>query len=99
MKTQHTRGPWTLDEVWMIVKGPKGEEVCAIHSGQSDGERVDRNVAHDNARLIAAAPELLEALERLLNTPEPMTTTEHFDYNANATRLARAAIAKAKGTP
>ena len=61
-----------------------------------------------NAALIVAAvnalPDLLaererlrEALQRLLDVPEPMTTTEHFDYNANATRLARAALAESEG--
>ena len=41
--------------------------------------------------------ELLEALKRLLEIPEKLTTMEHFDYMANAERIARQAIAKAEG--
>lgn len=61
---QGTKGEWTLDETWMIVKGPKGEEVAAVHSGCEDalGSRVDRNIAHENARAIAAIPSMLSAL-------------------------------------
>lgn len=64
MKSNHTPGPWELDQVWMLIKGPQGQEVCAVHSGQGDDERVDRNVAYANARLIASAPELLEAMKQ-----------------------------------
>lgn len=60
-----TKGPWTYDETWALIKGPGGEEIAAIHCGQGDGARVNRNVALDNARLIAAAPELLEQLTAL----------------------------------
>ena len=45
-----------------------------------------------NANLIAAAPELLEALENLLKVHEGEGGTQH-----NAADMARAAIAKAKG--
>lgn len=54
-----------------------------------------------NARLIAAAPELLEALERLLGA---IATAEHLNEIPPGTfpetsSVARAAIAKAKGQP
>jgi hypothetical protein len=45
-----------------------------------------------NAHLIAAAPELLEALENLLKVYEGEGGTQH-----HAGDIARAAIAKAKG--
>ena len=45
-----------------------------------------------NARLIAAAPELLEALENLLKVHEGEGGTQY-----HAVDMARAAIAKAKG--
>ena len=62
----HTPTPWTYDEVWALVKGPKGEEVCAIHSGQGDNERVDRNVAYANAELIVRAVNAHEAMREAL---------------------------------
>jgi len=52
---------------------------------------VRQDMIHDeaNARLIASAPELLAALERLVH---PMADDEDLDY-------AREIIAKAKGQP
>lgn len=50
----------------MLIMGPNGEEIAAVHSGQPDGTRPDRNIGHDNARLIAAAPRLLAERNALL---------------------------------
>lgn len=61
-----TPGPWTYDETWALVKGPKGEEICAVHSGQPGEQRQNRNIALSNAELIAAAPDLLAACESAL---------------------------------
>jgi hypothetical protein len=49
----HTPGPWHYDTTWGLIKHG-GAEIAALHSG---------NIA--NARLIAAAPDLLAALQRL----------------------------------
>lgn len=50
----------------MIVRGPKGEEICAIHSGVSNEQiskgRASRNVALANGALIAELPKLLLCL-------------------------------------
>ena len=54
MKIKHTPGPWTHDETWGLIKH-KSKEIAALHSG---------NTA--NARLIAAAPELFDALRYLV---------------------------------
>jgi hypothetical protein len=54
-----------------------------------------------NTHLIAAAPELLEALEALDNYVSNNLTTEYptgIDINASPFEVARAAIAKARGT-
>lgn len=63
----HTPGPWKLDDVWMLILGPNGEEVCAIHSGEIDGNRtrLNRERAQENAALIASAPALLAQVETL----------------------------------
>lgn len=55
-----------------------------------------------NARLIAAAPELLEALENLVETVEQARTAKFFNWQSGSHTAmmignARAAIAKAKG--
>jgi len=63
---------------------------------------INENAA--NARLIAAAPELLEALKRLARAYEAdsevcpdMSVQTAYETNSEAHRQARAAIAKATG--
>lgn len=64
----HTKGPWNYDEVWALIKGPEGEEICAVHSAlRADSNRRKPEIATANARLIAAAPELLQACEAALS--------------------------------
>lgn len=73
-----TPSPWTLDETWMLIMGPNGEEVCAVHSGVAGSpRRVDRNIAHENANLIAAAPLLLDALQLAGETIERLHAEHH----------------------
>jgi len=55
MNTSHTPGPWKIDTMWGLIKHGS-EEICALHSD---------NPA--NARLIASAPKLLEALKDLVS--------------------------------
>ena len=55
----HTPGPWTAhrcEHGWHI--GPQPDGVCTIHDN-ADGSRMAEHTA--NARLIAAAPDLLAA--------------------------------------
>ena len=84
--TKHTPGPWKLDTKWALIMHG-ATEICAIHTG---------NFA--NARLIASAPDLLEALQEYLNIDNDLIggmprTERHEDADSQA----RAAIAKATG--
>jgi len=56
-KTPHSPGPWTVGTGW--IKAANGRKVCADFPGiyRDDGE------SEANARLIAAAPDLLKTLE------------------------------------
>ena len=86
MDAKHTPGPWAVGGRLVIAE--KYGSVCAVDDGQSD------YVA--NARLIAAAPELLAALKAItdeLGVPDPGYPAPV----ANAAEIARAAIAKAEG--
>ena len=85
---KHTPGPWRLDEgqssrVYLIdgKDGAVGELVFAETRNPAD------------ARLIAAAPELLEALQELMDDDAPWDGMRWAD----ACDKARAAIAKARG--
>lgn len=78
-EAKFTPGPWLVSEL-------AGFEVFA--SGFGRGELVAQVFMQpENARLIAAAPEMYEALEKLLDDPQCPTCQAQ----------ARAALAKATG--
>ena len=85
---EHTEGPWRFrrDEI--------GKRIGSI--GKADGSEVITTVEYwikdANANLIAAAPDLLEALNYALasHTEDVMMPDDWMDF-------ARAAIAKARG--
>jgi hypothetical protein len=69
--------------------------VAGTHGSARNWRRQEQIAEQDaNARLIAAAPELLAALMGLRLYVDPMMGGEEVD---NAIRAANAAIAKAKG--
>ena len=89
----HTPGPWTIQAEarrngrW--IKSRDGQDIAQILLTKDTSE------ASANARLIAAAPDLLAALERL----ESAADTFHADIQIKlALKQARAAIVKAKET-
>ena len=63
--TKHTPGPWYA---WNIQLGPEGKGPYSFPLGR------DSETAAGNARLIAAAPEMLEALRGLLHEAEAMNS-------------------------
>ncbi len=101
-KAAHTPGPWIADlgEAYRVRAQQDGGQVAIMMSlkGQHGlaGRRSGDEVAA-NARLIAAAPDLLEALIAITNQLERIgDTREHKD--GAFIRDARAAIAKATGS-
>jgi hypothetical protein len=114
----HTPGPWSVERVDYELHGMDASyEVTAGRSVivqthmreiQSEGDLLATDGA--NCRLIAAAPELLEALEEALpalNAAQWQVDAEWRDYDKKAAQYeaivrafrekARAAIAKASG--
>ncbi len=66
---KHTPGPWTVDVppssclTTRFVSGPEGEHICKVgHMDWTSGS-LHSDIA--NARLIAAAPEMAEALREV----------------------------------
>lgn len=56
MTIKHTPGPWKYDDIWALVNGPKGQEICAIHAHETKyDDRVTRNEAQANAQFIVRA--------------------------------------------
>jgi hypothetical protein len=91
MDTKHTPGPWRVGKQWSVV----ADSEIGTHSDQQNreyygGALVCESVRTEaNARLIAAAPELLEALK------EAVCALEVCGKDFRATEVARAAITKA----
>lgn len=79
----HTPGPWALGFDSTTSLGQ-----CHLISSRVGGWHDVAHVAEANARLIAAAPELLAALKRLLS---------HYDVPCEACNFAHDVIAKAEG--
>ena len=91
--TQHTQGPW-FSEPYYIADQLGG---FAIYAGGKHASIGRCDTGHD-ARLIAAAPELLEALKALLNDYQNVRQANDWLMNDNIyVREAYDAIAKAKG--
>lgn len=95
MKAQHAPGPWSINRTHVLstVHG-KRYLVANVHNVNFTKEA---NAA--NARLIAAAPDLLAALELIIraNDAPPGATIGEAVVCQSYAQLARAAIAKATG--
>ena len=118
LASKHTPGPWRLNDFYganvdqrpiKAVVGPEGNGrlIHAVPDFMIDPESLA------NARLIAAAPELLEALERVAgiadsrhgsiscwcpeNFLDSMPDDSEPDSHSSGCKAARAAIAKARG--
>lgn len=106
--SKHTPGPWKHRKAGSAIHGEPGHEerfeypahiVSVIKDGQ--GRKVTRFVAEcssttlpneENARLISAAPDLLEALRDVLED------IDNLDMRNVLVARARTAIAKAEAT-
>ena len=89
-RPNHTSGPWRIGDAGHTIFGPPTGEPAPQRI--ADLAPVDRKA---NARLIAAAPEMLDALRELVEYLDDYCAEEDFDSDtANA---ARAVIRKATG--
>lgn len=112
--TEHTPGPWATvrgftqdghgDTPTIFIEGPRGQSIAAMEVVSTNGGPFLLPTNADaNARLIASAPELAEALVALLKmADETRYDTEPCNWSADAKlarldrlRKARAALAKA----
>jgi hypothetical protein len=96
---EHTPGPWEYDDRHYWIDGKRyGMDSWAIMRGSYCLATTDKNKA--NARLIAAAPDLLQALRNLVDIqerdergdPDYLATDE---WREEALMIAKSAIAKA----
>lgn len=97
--SKHTPAPWVAHgkSVFTSSDNSWGRNCIVADCTYQDGVASER-LAEANARLIAAAPELLEALETLLSELDDMRSDGLFQNHPTfTTALQRRAIAKAKG--
>jgi hypothetical protein len=103
---KHTPGPWTYSRSqqygdWRFYVAqadgapytPHYSDVATLIAETVSDER--RSIQEANARLIAAAPDLLEALQKLISTGLDERT--HHEIMSDPAHYARVAIANATG--
>lgn len=86
--SKHTTGPWELDQYGHVYGWKQVDSTTKQSVPLLDGRHSQATV-HDKL-LIAAAPDLLAALDAFVNPSSPVMPSE-------AKRIALAAIAKARG--
>lgn len=108
MKTKHTPGPWRIGKSnsWNVIAdthtGDRPSLIASAAFGGYSANAMQREEVDSNAILIAAAPELLEALIALSDEFDKYDTAMtaigrgHEDYGMQR-REARRAILKATG--
>lgn len=87
MNSQHTPGPWKANKWapgWSVSAPLHGLTVCMLP---------ERDNSDANARLIAAAPDLLAALHIALESMDAIHVPQEWDTRS----VIRAAIARARG--
>jgi hypothetical protein len=98
-KPGYTPGPWSVAQPWngfSEIRGGNGELVFGLAAGVP-GEKQPDEICEANARLIAAAPEMFEALQNILLCPAILDELNGDNETNNAVAKARAALSKALG--
>lgn len=98
--TPYTPGPWEISDKsdWLVVGYdprlyPENER-CTVARSDPAGDRIDTETGIANAKLISAAPELLEALRDMLAYAEDSVEPPGRP-NPHLIARARAAVEKA----
>ena len=97
MKT-HTPGPWSCDYGDSAVFCDTGAEIASVtHGNHDDSTAIGCAETICNLKLIAAAPDLLDALAVIVGIAELDCMDDRSNVWRTALIDARAAIAKAEG--
>lgn len=94
-KAKHTPGPWAWTDDSRVDTADGLYTVATANAEETYTCDPDLATAYANARLIAAAPELLEVLQECCRTLN--TIAQRSGTNPSALISARAAIAQATG--
>ena len=97
-KTKHTPGPWKAKTVKALgIYANNDQQIAVVHNEMPRGGRRqdDYNIEEANARLIAAAPDLLEAAKVLISSLVWERKRSGITYAGG--EMLEAAIVKAEG--
>lgn len=96
--SKHTPGPWFAVGGWVEVERDDIADICSCCPEDFGQEHIGRNYKEvmANARLIAAAPELLSALKEIVQSLADQDDEGMIEHTLQMSN-ARAAIAKAEG--
>ena len=97
---KHTPGPWEA-----VIQPGCHAVIASLSGGQKAVAIIGNNTPDDgnepmrfaNARLIAGAPDLLAALQRIVAVLDKQVASPHLAERASPLAQAKAAIAKATG--
>lgn len=104
MKTKHTKGSWEIEERehgFYVCSGFKGFVIADVTGDQITHFIGNKEEAEANAKLIAAAPELLAALQKAVEVIERMSdefsaiANRHASYTVGESKVIEGAIKKA----
>lgn len=103
-EAKHTPGPWHLEEMgynsssyYIRGSSESGDRLTIGKGAVAHIPRSTVNPMEANARLIAAAPELLEALKAMLEAEYAHEWEDYSSEELTVLEKAHAAIAKAEG--
>ena len=99
-KVTHTPGPWyfTGEDFYRVRELASDAVVATVEDGEHiSGDPIfGDDVVHANARLISAAPEMLDVLTHIVKDLEILGMDSEAGWDC-WTLMAKAAIAKAEG--
>jgi hypothetical protein len=95
--TQHTPGPWQVIEGWPDIGIVTDKVLVAMVKNDEDSPCTDEEQAA-NARLIAAAPDLLAVCKDFAHALDGAAGFAHFHANGKRHKELLAAIARAEGS-
>jgi hypothetical protein len=95
---KHTPGPWRVGKNGLTISGGDCWRVADVFRSVTDDPELGDSINEANARLIAAAPDLLAMVKRALRDVEARCRAQgiNVDMNVDVVNY-RAAIAKAEG--
>lgn len=81
-QTKHTPGPWLIadeSKTFVYALGKEGTNVFSCNVESAGTERASKREKEANARLIASAPELLEALKSVIEEIDMSDSNGYVD--------------------